>query len=115
LVTAPLDGIILPGVTRDSLLSLARQWGEFKVSERKITMPEVVRAIEDGRMLEAFGAGTACVVCSVSEVCYEDNEYKIPVDPSNPDAVFGPLTRRLRNELLDIQYAKTPSSWAVPV
>ncbi|KAJ2889142.1 branched-chain-amino-acid transaminase bat2 [Coemansia asiatica] len=115
LVTAPLDGIILPGVTRDSLLSLARQWGEFKVSERRVTMPEVVQAIEDDRMIEAFGAGTACVVCSVSEIFYEDKKFAIPVDPSNPDAVFGPLTNRLRNELLDIQYAKTPSPWTVPV
>ncbi|KAJ2614152.1 branched-chain-amino-acid transaminase bat2 [Coemansia sp. RSA 1365] len=110
LVTAPLDGIILPGVTRDSLLELARKWGEFKVSERKVTMPEVLKALEENRMLEAFGAGTACVVCSVSEVLYNGKTYQIPVDPSNPNAVFGPLTMRLRKELLDIQYAKTPSS-----
>ncbi|KAJ1997946.1 branched-chain-amino-acid transaminase bat2 [Coemansia thaxteri] len=115
LVTAPLDGIILPGVTRDSLLSLARQWGEFKVSERKVTMPEVVAALEEGRMLEAFGAGTACVICSVSEVLYEGRQLAIPVDPANPDAVFGPMTKRLRDELLDIQYAKTPSPWTIPI
>ncbi|KAI8325178.1 branched-chain amino acid aminotransferase II [Martensiomyces pterosporus] len=115
LVTAPLDGIILPGVTRDSLLALARQWGEFKVSERRVTMPEVTKALEEGRLLEAFGAGTACVVCSVSEVLYEDKVYDIPVDPSDPKAVFGPLTKRLRDELLDIQYGKTLSSWTVPV
>ncbi|KAI9504753.1 aminotransferase [Coemansia spiralis] len=115
LVTAPLDGIILPGVTRDSLLALARQWGEFKVSERKITMPEVVTALSEGRFLEAFGAGTACVICSVSEVLYENTKYAIPVDSSDPDAVFGPLAKRLRDELLDIQYGKTSSPWAVPV
>ncbi|KAJ2302050.1 branched-chain-amino-acid transaminase bat2 [Coemansia sp. RSA 2706] len=115
LVTAPLDGIILPGVTRDSLLELARQWGEFKVSERKVTMPEVVRAINENRLLEAFGAGTACVVCSVSTILYNSTDYVVPVDPSNPDAVFGPVARRLRDELLDIQYAKKPSPWAVPV
>ncbi|KAJ2804613.1 branched-chain-amino-acid transaminase bat2 [Coemansia guatemalensis] len=115
LVTAPLDGIILPGVTRDSLLELARKWGEFKVSERKVTMPEILVALEENRMLEAFGAGTACVVCSVSEVLYNDKTYQIPVDPSNPNAVFGPMTMRLRKELLDIQYAKTPSPWSVPI
>ncbi|KAJ2062716.1 branched-chain-amino-acid transaminase bat2 [Coemansia sp. S146] len=115
LVTAPLDGIILPGVTRDSLLALARQWGEFKVSERKITMPEVVKAVEEGRMLEAFGAGTACIVCSVSEVFYQDSNIAIPVDPTDPNAVYGPLTKRLRAELLDVQYAKTPSPWNVPI
>ncbi|KAJ1771842.1 branched-chain-amino-acid transaminase bat2 [Coemansia sp. RSA 1813] len=115
LVTAPLDGIILPGVTRDSLLALARKWGEFKVSERKITMPEVVKALAEGRVLEAFGAGTACVVCSVSSAFYEGTDYAIPVDAADPDAVFGPLTKRLRGELLDIQYGKTRSPWAVPV
>ncbi|KAJ2651018.1 branched-chain-amino-acid transaminase bat2 [Coemansia sp. RSA 1250] len=115
LVTAPLDGIILPGVTRDSLLELARQWGEFKVSERKVTMPEVVKAIEENRMLEAFGAGTACVVCSVSTILYNGKEYEVPVDPKDPNAVFGPLTKRLRDELLDIQYAKKASPWTVPV
>ncbi|KAJ1722202.1 branched-chain-amino-acid transaminase bat2 [Coemansia biformis] len=115
LVTAPLDGIILPGVTRDSLLALARGWGEFKVSERKVTMPELVAALAEGRLIEAFGAGTACVVCSVSTVLYEGADYQIPVDPANPDAVYGPLAGRLHRELLDIQYGKTPSPWTVPV
>ncbi|KAJ1736732.1 branched-chain-amino-acid transaminase bat2 [Coemansia sp. BCRC 34490] len=115
LVTAPLDGIILPGVTRDSLLVLARQWGEFKVSERKITMPDILCALKENRFLEAFGAGTACVVCSVASILYNGSDYAIPVDPEDPAAVFGPLTKRLRNELLDIQYGKTPSPWAVPI
>lgn len=115
LVTAPLDGIILPGVTRDSLLALARGWGEFKISERKVTMKEMVGALREGRLLEAFGAGTACVVCSVSAVLYQEEELEIPVDPQDKEAVFGPLTKRLRNELLDIQYGKTKSPWTVPV
>ena len=57
LVTPPLDGTILPGVTRDSILELARTWGEFEVSERKVTMPQVVQALKERRVLEMFGAG----------------------------------------------------------
>jgi branched-chain amino acid aminotransferase len=57
LVTPPLDGTILPGVTRDSILALARGWGEFEVSERPITMPQVVQALKEKRVHEMFGAG----------------------------------------------------------
>ncbi|KAJ1889153.1 branched-chain-amino-acid transaminase bat2, partial [Coemansia sp. IMI 209127] len=63
----------------------------------------------------AFGAGTACVVCSVSSVFYEEKDYAIPVDPEDPGAIFGPLAKKLRDELLDIQYGKTPSAWTVPI
>lgn len=55
LVTPDLDGSILPGVTRDSILTLARQWGEFKVSERKFTMADLVKADKEGRIIEMFG------------------------------------------------------------
>jgi len=50
LITCPLDGTILPGVTRDSVLQLARQWGEFKVSERPYTIHEVLEANAEGRV-----------------------------------------------------------------
>jgi branched-chain amino acid aminotransferase len=65
LITAPLDGTILPGVTRDAMLSLAREWGEFKVSERTFTMTELAQAIEENRCIEAFGTGTAAIVSPV--------------------------------------------------
>lgn len=50
LITAPLNGIILPGVTRDSMLTLAREWGEFEVSERIYTVSDVIKAIDEGRV-----------------------------------------------------------------
>jgi len=50
LVTPPLDGTILPGVTRQSILELARQWNEFKVSERTLTMPELAQAVKEKRV-----------------------------------------------------------------
>jgi len=70
MVTPPLDepegsrqrDFILPGVTRDSLLGLARSWGEFEVSERSLRWGEFKRALREKRVIEAFGAGTACVV-----------------------------------------------------
>jgi branched-chain amino acid aminotransferase len=50
LVTPPLDGLILPGVTRLSLLELAREWKEFRVSERSINMAEIIQAHEENRV-----------------------------------------------------------------
>ncbi len=50
LATAPLNGLILPGIVRDSILTLAREWGKFKVSERTITMPEIVKAWKEQRV-----------------------------------------------------------------
>jgi branched-chain amino acid aminotransferase len=55
LVTPELDGSILPGVTRDSILNLTRSWGEFKVSERRFTMSDLVKADKEGRIIEMFG------------------------------------------------------------
>jgi branched-chain amino acid aminotransferase len=73
LVTAPLDGTILDGVTRDSVLSLARERLEpegWLVSERRFTMPEMARASDEGRLIEAFGAGTAAVVSPIRAVSW---------------------------------------------
>jgi branched-chain amino acid aminotransferase len=67
LITAPLDGTILPGVTRNSLLALAKEWG-INVSERKFTMTELAQAVKDGRCYEAFGVGTAAVVSPVGKI-----------------------------------------------
>ncbi|RMC02757.1 hypothetical protein DUI87_19947 [Hirundo rustica rustica] len=71
LATPPLDGIILPGVTRQSILDLARSWGEFKVSERYITMSDLTAALEENRVKEMFGAGTACIVCPIAKILYK--------------------------------------------
>jgi len=65
LVTPPLDGTILPGVTRDTILTLMKEAKEFKVSVRDFKIHDMIRAINEGRMYEAFGAGTAAVVCPV--------------------------------------------------
>ncbi|KAI5093935.1 branched-chain-amino-acid aminotransferase, cytosolic isoform X1 [Silurus meridionalis] len=71
LATPPLDGIILPGITRRSILDLTRKWGEFKVSERYLTMADLCAALEEKRVKEMFGSGTACVVSHVGRVLYQ--------------------------------------------
>ena len=57
LVTPPLGATILPGVTRDSILSLTRKWRECIVAERLVTMPQITKALEENRVLEMFGSG----------------------------------------------------------
>lgn len=116
LVTPPLDGLVLPGVTRQSILDLCRQWGEFKVSERRITMKEVAEACTEGRLLEAFGAGTAVVISPVKQISWKGVDYTIPLDPEDASAGAGPLARRVWDSLLSIQYGKVAGHpWSVPV
>ncbi|XP_071522471.1 branched-chain-amino-acid aminotransferase, cytosolic isoform X5 [Panulirus ornatus] len=110
LVTPPLDGLILPGVTRDSLLSLGRKWNEFRVSERDITMAELIQAHSEGKLLEVFGAGTAAVVTPVGEIHYEDKIIKIPTMEHDY-----PLTQRFFDTIKDIQYGRVESEWTVPI
>ena len=109
LVTPPLSTtLILPGVTRQSLLDLATKWGEFKVVERRIFMKDILKALKDKRLLELFGAGTACVVCPIDSILYEGHTYSIPTMVNN-----APVTMRLHKELTDIQYGRVPSDWSV--
>lgn len=75
LCTAPLDGTILEGITRDSILSLARERlapNGWKISERKVTMRELYDASKEGRLIEVFGAGTAAVVCPVRSIGWRE-------------------------------------------
>ncbi|CAG8711361.1 31612_t:CDS:2 [Gigaspora margarita] len=113
LVTPPLDGTILAGVTRDSILQLARTWKEFKVSERKITMSEVVKALKEGRLREMFGSGTACIVTPIKEINYRGQDLKVPLDPNDASSNAGPMTRRISDTLMGIQYGEIPHEWSV--
>ncbi len=73
LITPALtDGTILPGVTRDSILALSREWAEFKVTEGRVRMADLVDAIEEGRLLEMFGSGTAAVISPIKKFRYAD-------------------------------------------
>lgn len=80
LVTPVLDGTILPGVTRRSILEIMRERNQFKVSERSFSIHELKRACNEGRVYEAFGAGTAAVVCPVKEFVHAGESFKIPIE-----------------------------------
>ncbi|XP_053318257.1 branched-chain-amino-acid aminotransferase, cytosolic isoform X1 [Spea bombifrons] len=110
LVTPPLDGIILPGVLRQSVLDLSRKWGEFKVSERYITMKDLVAALKANRVKEVFGTGTACSVCPIGNILYKDENLSIPTMENGPK-----IARRALAELSDIQYGRVESEWMATV
>ncbi|XP_003387852.1 PREDICTED: branched-chain-amino-acid aminotransferase, cytosolic-like [Amphimedon queenslandica] len=110
IATPPLNGIILPGVTRDSLLALGKTWGTHKISERKITMDDIKIALAEGRIKEMFGAGTACVVCPISDILYLNESLHIPTMENGPE-----VAKRFYKELTDIQYGVVEHDWTVVV
>jgi branched-chain amino acid aminotransferase len=110
LITAPLsEGTILPGVTRDSVLTLCREWNEFKVTEAIYTIHDVVNAAKENRIIEVFGSGTAAIVSQVSCIHYNGCDHELPC-PSTPEKS---LAIRLLNEILSIQYGEKPHKWSV--
>ena len=96
-VTPPLGGSILPGVVRDSAITLLRDWG-IAVEERPVAIDEVIDAFRAGELEEIFGAGTAAVICPVARIGYRDETFDVATAPP------GELTRRLYDELTGIQY-----------
>jgi branched-chain amino acid aminotransferase len=99
LVTAPLEGTILRGVTRDSVLTLAKSFG-MKIEERKIDVNELMQDIRSGALREAFGSGTAAVVTPVGELCYKAEALTVG------DGGVGALTKKLYDTLTGIQTGK---------
>ena len=98
-VTPPLSGSILPGVTRDSVLAIARDWG-MNVSERRIGMQELKAAAAKGSLREVFGTGTAAVISPVGELRYRAEN--VVVNGGAP----GEISRRLFDEITGIQYGE---------
>ncbi len=70
LTTCPMDGSALPGITRGSIIELAKEWG-MKVAEEYMTINELIDLIQAGKVLDAFGSGTACVVCPISHITHK--------------------------------------------
>ena len=110
LVTPPLEGSILGGITRDSVIKYARHKG-FEVQERKITIDEVMDAARSGRLNEAFGSGTAAVIAPVGMLRMDDEEVVI----NNNE--IGPIAQMLYDEITGIQYGRLadPFGWVVEV
>ncbi|MBW1722375.1 MAG: branched-chain amino acid aminotransferase [Deltaproteobacteria bacterium] len=109
-ITAPLTGSILPGITRDSVIHMARDWG-MKVSERSLAIEEVVEAATSGRLKEAFGTGTAAVISPVGQITYKGEDYLVA------GGKMGEISQRLYDEIMAIQYAEKedPYGWRVKI
>jgi branched-chain amino acid aminotransferase len=110
IVTPPLSGTILAGVTRDSALTLMRDWG-LRVSERPVTIDEVAAAARTGTLEEVWGTGTAAVISPVGELAYKGERLVIN------GGRIGTLTQKLYDAIVGIQYGTAPDTrgWTVPV
>jgi branched-chain amino acid aminotransferase len=106
LVTPPLTGTILPGITRDSILTLARRAGR-EIVERPVSFAEWRDGAAAGRIREVFACGTAAVITPIGTVRSPDGEFQVA------DGGSGEVTMALRRELVDIQRgrAEDPFGW----
>ncbi len=109
-VTPMLNGSILPGITRDSILHVCRDWG-YEVEERRISVDELIEAAHSGALEEVFGTGTAAVVSPVGKLRYKDDVIEIG------GGKIGELTQKLYDELTGIQWGRKsdPYGWRVTV
>ena len=110
-ITPPLDGTILPGVTRDSALTLLAAHPSKSVlpglpetqkvypQEAQLTMADLRKFSEEGRLLEAFGVGTAAIVTAVGRIGFEGKDIILP----EHEAGMGPVANALYNRIIDIQ------------
>ena len=110
LITPMLSGSILSGITRDTVIALAKMWN-LKVAERKISIAEVMDANASGKLKEIFGSGTAAVISPVGELNY--NEKVITVGGGK----VGPMANKFYKSISDIQYGKAedPAGWIEPI
>jgi branched-chain amino acid aminotransferase len=110
LITPALEGSILAGVTRDSVITLAREWG-MKVSERRIGLDEVVEAHRKGALREVFGCGTASVISPVGELAWDGDRALINAGK------IGPVAQKLYDTITRIQRGAVPDKhgWIVEV
>ena len=130
LVTPMLDGTILPGVTRDSIIEIIKaipnilgsKDGLISVIERPLYMREIVLAVEEGRMREMFGSGTAAVISPIKSISWVNPKTQshelinIPLDFEDPSQESGPLARALLKVIYDIQYGDIQfRDWSVVI
>lgn len=110
LVTPPLSGTILGGVTRESVMALAAEKGH-KVDERPLSIDEWREGVTSGRITEVFACGTAAVLTPLGSLRWHDGE--LTIGSGEP----GPVTSELRKALLDIQYGLSPDvhGWMHPI
>jgi branched-chain amino acid aminotransferase len=109
-ITPALSGTILPGVTRDSVLTLLREWKQ-PVEERPISVDEVVAAHASGKLQEAFGIGTAAIIAPIAAIGYRGKDMEIAT------GVADSLSKKIYTRLTNIQTGKEPDThgWLVTV
>ncbi|MDD3214194.1 MAG: branched-chain amino acid aminotransferase [Eubacteriales bacterium] len=109
-VTPMLNGSILPGITRDSVIKLAKKMG-LEVEEKRISIDDVMADAKSGKLTEAFGTGTAAVVSPVNKIAYQGEEVKIG------DGNIGTITQKLYDTLTGIQFGKIadPFDWITEI
>ncbi|MFC2947072.1 branched-chain amino acid aminotransferase [Virgibacillus sediminis] len=109
-VTPALNGSILSGVTRDSVIELLKYW-DVPVTERRISMEELYQAYVDGQLEEAFGTGTAAVISPIGELAWEGKKLEVN------NGKIGETAKRLYDTMSGIQYGKVedPFGWIVKV
>ncbi|MDI2113699.1 branched-chain amino acid aminotransferase [Commensalibacter nepenthis] len=103
LLTPPLGGTILPGVTRNSIITLAKEKG-LTVREERYSAEQWIKDIQSGKIREVFACGTAAVVTPIGFVKNKEGEYQI--HNGNP----GTLTQEIQKMLVDIQYGNAPDT-----
>jgi branched-chain amino acid aminotransferase len=100
-VTPELGDTILSGITRDSVLTMARHWG-IAVEERKVSVKEVVDGIVSGRVTDAFGAGTAATIAPIELIGFGGKDYRLPPTETRT------FSRKVLKALDDIKRGKAP-------
>jgi len=103
IVTSPLHGTVLDGITRRSALTLLKEMG-YEIEERALSVDEVLEGASSGRLQEAFGTGTAVVISPVGSFCYKDQCVQLG------DGKPGKLTMELYEKLTAIQYGQQPDT-----
>jgi branched-chain amino acid aminotransferase len=99
IVTPMLSGSILPGITRKSCIEVLKKEG-YKVSERLLSIDELEKALQDGKLEEAWGCGTAAVVSPIGELEYKNQRFVIN------NGKIGSVTQKLYDTLTGIQWGK---------
>lgn len=103
-IITPSSETILEGITRLSILDIARKWG-YKVEERKVLVKELIEGIENGTVTDAFAAGTAATIAQIGEIGFEGKSYKL-TDPSSRE-----FSNKVLAYLNELRYGKVEDSF----
>lgn len=110
IVTPKLNGSILPGITRRTVIEILKDW-KMNIVERNISIQEVIQAYDKGNLLSVFGTGTAAIISSVGWLTYKDK--KMVINNGEP----GELDKKLFDEITSVQYGlkEDTHGWIIPV